>query len=49
MEFKSPPVYHSIIYVTLCLQSDGLISERVINVSSRSLRSIECITVTARQ
>jgi hypothetical protein len=49
MESKSPSVYHSTIYVSLCLQSDDIIRERVINVPSRSLRSVECIKVIARQ
>ena len=46
---KSKLLYLSVIHVSLCLQSDDVISERIINVSSRSLPSVECITVIARQ
>ena len=46
---KSKLLYHSTIKVSLCLQSDSFIGEWIINVSSRSLLSIECITVIARQ
>jgi hypothetical protein len=42
-------VSESSYHVSLCLQSNDVVGERVIDVSSCVLRCVECITVIARQ
>ena len=46
---KSESPKQSAIYISLCLQSDGVISERIIDVSSCRLRCVECIAVIMRE